>query len=65
MYQYCLHGGSIPSQYLDVILMRELGLKPWEIDEHLTVGQLLGYLACLQGEAKARKVTRDADFGGA
>lgn len=43
--------------------MRELGLKPWEIKEHLTAGQLNDYLACLQGEARARKVAADRGNG--
>ncbi len=56
VYAYCLHGGSPPPRYLEIILMRELGLKPWEIEERVPVGQLLDYLACLHGEARAQKV---------
>lgn len=51
-----MQGGPIPPRYLEVVLMRELGLKPWEIDEHLTAGDLLDYLACLEGEAKADRI---------
>jgi hypothetical protein len=54
----------VPPRYLEVVLMRELGLKPWEIEENLSTGQLLDYVACLQGEARAQRV-RDAGQGAA
>lgn len=60
-----LHGGTIPLPYLDVIMMRELHLRPHEIgvtdgpDAQLTAGQLVEYLACLQGELRARRVLEE------
>jgi hypothetical protein len=59
VYAYCLHGGTIPAPYLELMLMRDLGIRPWEIDR-LSAGQLLEILACLEGEALAAKVRQEA-----
>jgi hypothetical protein len=53
-----MQGGTPPDEYVELVLMERFNLKPWEVEEHMTVGRYADLLACLQGEARAERVRK-------
>ena len=62
MRNYCLHGGMVPPEYLEVVLRREGQLAPLAMAE-LTVERSLEILACLAGEASAKRALQETSNG--
>lgn len=50
----------MPDEYGDVLLLRNYGLRPWEMDGtgYPTIGHVADMLACFQGEQMAENARK-------